>query len=182
MKEFILAILDGVYLPPTHRSIGGDLLEQEYTKLKNKVEVLLQGQEKLNFVLDESPNISSYHIVNLSIIIPQYGSIFLANKDVGNKSLDTNFFTNWFMRMAAPYDLSRVSSLITDTCATMRSTWTGLELTEQLSHTLFIPCDSYGLQLLIKDILELPQIAPIIAQAQAIVGAFHHAKKQYAIL
>ena len=27
MKEFILAISDGVYLPPTHQSIGGDLLE-----------------------------------------------------------------------------------------------------------------------------------------------------------
>jgi len=64
----------------------------------------------------------------------------------------------------------------------MRSTWTGLERTDELSHALFIPCDSHGLQLLIKDILELPQIAPIIAKAQAIVSAFHKAKKQYAIL
>ena len=182
MKDFILAVSDGVYLPPSRRSIGGELLEEEYTKLKNKIEVLLRAQDKLNFVLDESPNISSHRIVNISVVIPQYGSIFLGNEDVGDKSLDTNFFTNWFMRMVAPYDLSRVSSLTTDTCATMRSTWSGLESTEQLSHAIFIPCDSHGLQLLIKDLLELPQIAPIIEKAQTIVGAFHRAKKQYAIL
>jgi hypothetical protein len=182
MKEFIQAVSDGVYNPPNARSISGDLLDQEYTKLKGKVELLLQSQEKLNFVLDESPNISSRRIVNISVVIPQYGSIFLSNEDVGDKSLDTVFFTNWFMRMTIPYDLSRVSSLTTDTCATMRSTWTGLEHIPQLAHALFIPCDSHGLQLLIKDILELPQIASIIAFAQAIVTAFHCSKKQYSIL
>jgi len=182
MKDFIQAVSDGVYNPPSSRSIGGDLLDQEYTLLKSRIELLLQAQERLNFVLDESPNISSHRIVNISVVIPQYGSIFLNNEDVGKDSLDTSFFTNWFMRMAMPYNLLRVSSLTTDTCATMRSTWTGLEHTTQLSHALFIPCDSHGLQLLIKDLLELPQIAPIIAQAQAIVTAFHRSKKQYAIL
>jgi hypothetical protein len=182
MKDFIHAVSNGVYFPPSPRLIGGELLDQEYIALKNRIEVLLQSQEKLHFVLDESPNISSHRIINLSVVIPQYGSIFLANEDIGNKSLDANFFTNWFLRMVAPYDLSRVGSLTTDTCSTMRSTWNGLQHIKQLSHTLFIPCDSHGLQLLIQDLLELPQIAPIIAKAQAIVGAFHRSKKQYAIL
>jgi hypothetical protein len=182
MKDFIQAVSDGIYNPPSSRLIGGDLLDQEYTLLKSKIELLLQSQKKLNFVLDESPNISSHRIVNISVVIPQYGSVFLNNEDVGSKSLDTSFFTNWFLKMAIPYDLSRVSSLTTDTCATMRSTWTGLEHTEQLAHALFIPCDSHGLQLLIKDILELPQIASIIISAQTIVTSFHRSQKQYAIL
>jgi hypothetical protein len=182
MKDFIQAVSDGVYNPPSSRLIGGDLLDQEYTSLKSKIELLLQSQEKLNFVLDESPNISSRRIVNISVVIPQYGSIFLNNEDVGDESLNTSFFTNWFMKMALPYDLSRVSSLTTDTCATMRATWTGLEYTKQLAHALFIPCDSHGLQLLMKDILELPQIAPVIASAQTIVVAFRRSQKQYAIL
>ena len=182
MKDFIFTVSDGVYLPPSTHLIGGNLLEEAYTTLRNKIEVLIRGQDKLNFVLDESLNISSHQIVNISIVIPQYSSIFLGNEDIGNKSLDTPFFTNWFLRKAASYDLSRVSSLTTDTCSTMRSIWTGLQQVDQLSHALFIPCDSHGLQLLIKDILELPQIAPIIQQAQAIVQAFHRSKKQYAIL
>jgi len=64
----------------------------------------------------------------------------------------------------------------------MRSTWTGLENTDQLSHALFVPCDSHGLQLLIKDLLEQPRIAEVVDMAQTIVRAFHKAKKQYAIL
>ncbi len=133
MKDFIQAVSDGVYNPPNAQSISGDLLDQEYTKLKSKVELLLQSQEKLNFVLDESPNISSRRIINISVVIPQYGSIFLSNEDVGDKSLDTAFFTNWFTRIVIPYDLSRVSSLTTDTCAIMRLTWTGLEYIPQLA-------------------------------------------------
>jgi hypothetical protein len=116
------------------------------------------------------------------VVLPRYGSIFLGNEDVGDKSLDTTFFTTWFLEMAAPYDLLRVGSLTTDTCATMRSTWTGLESLKQLSHTVFVPCDSHGLQLLIKHLLGLPSVAPIIEQAQTIATSFHRSKKQYAIL
>jgi hypothetical protein len=68
------------------------------------------------------------------------------------------------------------------TCATMRSTWTGLESSEGLSHVLLIPCDSHGLQLLIKDRLQEPNTAEVMAKAHTIVISFHRSKKQYAIL
>jgi hypothetical protein len=45
-----------------------------------------------------------------------------------------------------------------------------------------VPCDSYGLQLLINDILKREPFASTIAKAQMIVSTFHHAKKQYTIL
>jgi hypothetical protein len=64
----------------------------------------------------------------------------------------------------------------------MRNTWTRLEKQDLLSHVLFIPCDSHGLQLLIKDLLNQPGIAEVMRKAQAIVVGFHHAKKQYSIL
>jgi hypothetical protein len=86
------------------------------------------------------------------------------------------------MKKASAYDLSRVSSLTTDTCTTMRSTWLGLEAVDKLSHVLFIPCDSHGLQLLIKDLLDQPRIAEVMIMAQTIINAFHRAEKQYAIL
>ena len=64
----------------------------------------------------------------------------------------------------------------------MRNTWTGLEKLDLLSHTLFIPCDSHGLQLLIKDLLDQPRIAEVMKKAHLIVTGFHYAKKQYSIL
>ena len=42
IKDFIVAVSNNIYIPPSFKSIGGDLLDQEYTTLKNKIEVLLQ--------------------------------------------------------------------------------------------------------------------------------------------
>jgi hypothetical protein len=89
MRDFIAAATDGLYIPPTRTRIGGELLDQQYTAVHTQVEALLQSQDKLNFVLDESPNISSRRIVNISVVIPGYGSIYLANKDTGHQILNT---------------------------------------------------------------------------------------------
>ena len=43
IKDFILAVSNSVYIPLSLRSISGDLLDQEYTTLKNKVEELLRA-------------------------------------------------------------------------------------------------------------------------------------------
>jgi hypothetical protein len=51
-----------------------------------------------------------------------------------------------------------------------------------LKHSFFVPCDSHGLQLLIKDILESQPFCDVITKAQTIVSSFHQAAKQYAIL
>ena len=41
MKDFIQAVSDSIYNPPSSRLIGRDLLDQEYTLLKSKIEFLL---------------------------------------------------------------------------------------------------------------------------------------------
>jgi hypothetical protein len=66
-----------------------------------------------------------------------------------------------------------MSSLSTNTCATMRKTWTRLEDHPLLKHAFFVPCDSHGLQLLIKDILESKLFCDVITKAQLIVSTFH---------
>ena len=72
--------------------------------------------------------------------------------------------------------------MTTDTCATMRLFWELAEKTKELAHVIFVPCDSHGLQLLIKDLCTTTWFRPILEGAQAIARGFHKAKKQYAIL
>jgi hypothetical protein len=138
----------------------------------------------LQFVLDESTNINHRQMVNLSVVIPGFGSFYLENYHVKDKALTASFFVDWFFKQAIAYcsNPKRISSLSTDTCATMRLMWTGLEKHPLLQHLFFVPCDSHGLQLLVKDILESKPFADVIAKAQSIVTVFHRAKKQYAIL
>ena len=39
----------------------------------------------------------------------------------------------------------------------------------ELKHVFFVPCDSHGIQLLVKDLLEIPVFKDIMAKAQTVV-------------
>jgi hypothetical protein len=123
-------------------------------------------------------------MLNLSVVLPSYGPFYLENEHVGDKALNARFMVEWLFQKTRVYcsDPRRMSSLTTDTCATMRKTWTGIEEDPRMEHCFVVPCDSHDLQLLIKDILETEPFATTIAKVQAIVSTFHRAKKQYAIL
>jgi hypothetical protein len=78
--------------------------------------------------------------------------------------------------------LSKIVSITTDTCSTMDALKKRLENTPGLEHTLMVPCDSHGLQLLIKDILQRPDIKDIWGIATAVVNRLRNSRKQYAFL
>ena len=79
-------------------------------------------------------------------------------------------------------DLTRINSVSTDTCSTMFSMWEQLERYDDFKHCLFIPCDSHGIQLLIKDVLDLPYFSNVLQQAQLIAKSFRKALLQLARL
>ena len=78
--------------------------------------------------------------------------------------------------------LDRINSIANDTCKTMRGMWKEVQKFEDLKHCLFIPCDSHGIQLLVGDLLKLPDFNDTIQKAQCIVKSFRHAPLQYARL
>lgn len=75
-----------------------------------------------------------------------------------------------------------MNSLATDMCNTMRALWRILSEDERLRHIFFIPCNSHGLQLLLKDILTIEPYQSLHHQAQSIAVAFKKAPKQFSIL
>jgi hypothetical protein len=71
---------------------------------------------------------------------------------------------------------------MTDTCSTMRKFWDVLNKKPRFERSFFIPCDFYGLQLLIKDIVGVRTFGETIRKAQAIISHFRSAHKQLALL
>jgi hypothetical protein len=74
---------------------------------------------------------------------------------------------------------SRVVSIATDTCATMNSLMEKLQADPDFTHVIWAPCDSHGLQLFLKDILEPSKTRPEIGhlpqtwkETQAIATTF----------
>src|SRR5438046_1747866 len=60
--------------------------------------------------------------------------------------------------------------------------WKEVQKLEDFKHCLFIPCDSHNIQLLVGDLLKLPDFNDTIQKAQCIVKSFRHAPLQYACL
>src|SRR5579859_6420343 len=75
-----------------------------------------------------------------------------------------------------------LNSITNDTCSTMFSMWGEIKKFPEFKHVFFVPCDSHGLQLFVKDLLKTPRFENIIQQAQSLISAFKKAPLQYARL
>jgi hypothetical protein len=68
-------------------------------------------------------------------------------------------------------DLLKWISFATDTCSTNQNSWTRLLNIPETKHVILVPCDSHGLQLLIKDLLtSVPSINAVWLKASNIVN------------
>lgn len=84
--------------------------------------------------------------------------------------------------VVGPDGFDRINSVGTDTCNTMRDSWNRMERDPRTKHVFFVPCDSHGLQLLMKDIIETNWFTSRFSSAQNIVTHFNHSPKQLAML
>ncbi len=75
-----------------------------------------------------------------------------------------------------------MNSLTTDTCNLIRALWKSLKKDPRLEHIFCAPCNSHGIQLLIKDILSIKWYSGVIRRAQLIVKFFRTANEQYNVL
>jgi BED zinc finger len=73
----------------------------------------------------------------------------------------------------------RVTSLATDTNSTMRKLWRLMleDPAHQTNKIICIGCDSHGIQLLIKDILQLPEFRSTFKEASAVVSTIRNSPK-----
>ena len=128
--------------------------------MKLDVKQQIKGKP-LSLVTDESTDISQNRLINTSVVTPNglsYTWDTLEAKE-GAQTLEVLFeellgtATNITNRQ-----LSQIVSLSTNTCGTIRSLWKIASKHSQTKTWITIPCNSYRIQLLIKDILIIPPI------------------------
>jgi Protein of unknown function (DUF 659)/hAT family C-terminal dimerisation region len=184
MKE-ALHELHPAYKPPTRYVLSGKLLEEVYSDLKVNVDKAITATPYLNVITDESENISSERIANISIHTLS-GAFHWTSEDLLARRMTAVGVSEWLkehLKIISNGDLSRINSIATDTCNTMLGAWEKLHNSAELKHCFFIPCDSHGIQLLIKDLFTyVLSLKELHDQAQAIVKAFRKATLQYARL
>ena len=120
-------------------------------------------------------------------------SWFLHLHDMEDKTLDAPTISSWILKrlhnlllqLDDVVDWKRINSISTDTCSVMKSVWQNLATTSELKHAFMIPCDSHGLQLIMKDIVDpkaskVPQAKEVFRTALEIVVFFHRSPLEYA--
>lgn len=176
--------LNPAYKPPTRKTISNTLLTNVYDGIKVDVSTILQDLQHINIVTDESTNVNGSRILNLSINTPR-GSFHWISEDIGSRQFSATEIVTWLksqLQILTNNDLKRVNSIATDTCPIMLKMWKELRQFSELRHCFTIPCDSHGLQLLIKDILKLDSCKTTLQEAQCIVKLFKTSPLQHARL
>lgn len=179
-KDF-LHRLNPAYKPPSRMTIAGPLLDEVYSAIKARTDVLISSLDGINVITDESSNINTNRIANISVH-SRYGALHYVSENIRAKRMTASAAAQWLRNHLLALSNNRldcINSISNDTCSTMRGMWAEIEKFEDLRHCLFIPCDSHGIQLLVKDLLNLPYFNEIIQKAQCIVKSFRHAPLQY---
>src|SRR5579859_998022 len=176
--------LNPAYKPPSRNAISGRLLDSIYTQVKSRTEEVIASFHNINVITDESTDINSSRIFNLSIHSID-GSIHYVSEDIQTISMTAFAAAEWLRKHlinVSNHNLNRINSITNDTCSTMFSMWGEVEKYPDLKHVFFIPCDSHGIQLLVKDLLQIPRFNEVIQKAQFLVSSFRKAPLQYARL
>ena len=182
-KSFLQS-LNPAYIPPSRHAISGRLLDAVYSQVRTQTDELIASLPHINVITDESTNINKAKICNISIH-SEHGSIHYLSEDILAKRMTASAAAEWLrnhLLTLSNGDLSRLNSLGTDTCKVMLNMCLQLQQYDDLKHCFFIPCDSHGIQLLIKDLLQIPRFQEVLKQAQTVVKAFRKAPLQYARL
>jgi hypothetical protein len=156
-----------------------------FDKIETAVDLWLSASQSLNLVTDESTNISGNRIINTSAITNNGDCFYISNieaepgklgaEELADMAVDT-------VKKITKGDLSKVASWTTDTCAVMRSMCKKFGKIPGLEHVFTVSCDSHGLQLIIKDLLQRPQIEKDFKAALQIVDGSRNGSKQLSLL
>jgi Protein of unknown function (DUF 659)/hAT family C-terminal dimerisation region len=186
MKDFILN-LEPAFEVPSNRTFATTVLDLCYEETRAEVFDVLRRSHFLNVSLDESSNIKRDRIINICILT-NFGPFCLRYELVGVGTSSAERIAEWLVKQLEILEkdigqkLPRINSLTTDTCSTMRSLWELLRTYDRFKYALFVPCDSHGLQLLIKDIISHNMFKDTMKKAQDIVVHFRKSHKQLALL
>ena len=117
MQNLILAANPGLTIPPRHK-IGDELLYAIYNEVEQEILKYLDGEQLLNFNMDESTDNARHRVITLAVNIPDKGSFTLCTKDIGSLQEDSRNMADWFLNEAIKWTkggLAKVNSICFDT-------------------------------------------------------------------
>lgn len=183
MQEFFAQGIG--YQPPCRDRLAITLVDMIYLETKQEVDRLLEANNMINIVSDESNNQAGDRILKMTVLTKDHESFHAFSESAGAMKHDAQATAAWMLEkidQLTRSDFKKVNSVATDTCSLEHAVRDTLSLDPRLQHAFFIPCDSHGLQFLIKDLLGLEPLSAVFLQALKIVNSLRKAKHHLGIL
>jgi Protein of unknown function (DUF 659) len=181
MKK-LLKKLNPAYDPPFSYLLANRLLDDCYNETWNEFLDVLKAYDVLNVLVDESSTINRDRVINACILTDR-GPFCLkyekVSKDTSSAERQAEWLTDLLDKLEQKigFDLPPINCVMTDTCSTIRKFWNVLSKKSRFEYSFFVPCDSHGIQLLIKDIVCFGTFSGTVKKAQIIVSHFRSAHK-----
>ena len=161
-KEFFKALN---YKTLKRTQLSSTLLNRCYTRVKAQVQSIADSASNIQIVTDGSTNIAKTCIENVSFLVD---NILYYQKSIGVGAVKIG--ADWSVRNLVDSAkeitqnaLNRWTSYSSDTCPTQRAIQRCLCKELDYQYILSIPCDSYSIQLIFRDLLQLIGATPSIS-------------------
>ena len=179
--------LNPVYTGPSRKVLSTTILNECYQETRNDVFGIVKRSNIINLITDESSTSARDRVINLCIHTTR-GPFHIKHALVPLGTSSAERQAAWICTVLDEIEaeigqpLPGINSTATDTCGTMRKLWRALRGDRRFKHALFVPCDSHGIQLLIKDIVMLPEFQNVMRSTNDVVSHFRTSHKQLALL
>ena len=161
------------------------MLIEVYKEYKAKVEKELANDQWLNVIFNVSENINGQRVLNICVQVAGRQTFYwttIDTKAVELTAVNYLLLLQPILRDITAGNLACINSFSTDSCNTMRATRQLCLQHPKLQHCFWALCDSHGLQLLIKDLLALPDFTFVFQNTSILTTFFSNSKLQNARL
>lgn len=179
--KHLITLLNPTYAKnmPSARVISGTLLKKTYEKSKSTIKTILDESGCLILTSDGWANVNNDHIVNFTVKSKNNQSFFLKSINTLGVSQTATTITNSICAVLEEVGVEKFSAVITDNPNVMQAAWKLIE--GRYPHIAAYGCAAHGVNLLIKDITNLPLYASTIKDSTKVIQFIKNHQSAYAM-
>lgn len=167
----MIAVLNPAYANniPCRNTLSSKLLDDEYDRLKKKVEKILSDTTSgLILISDGWTNVRKNHLVNFCVHVPNIGKTFFYKSiDTSEITQDAQQVADQLLDVINEIGREKFCGVVTDNAPVMQAAWKFVET--EITHISANGCAAHCVNLLIEDIVKVSNRAKLLEDARKVI-------------
>jgi hypothetical protein len=152
---------------PSAKVLSGRLLDQQFTDIRSNIQEILRNSENLTLTSDGWTNLRKEHLVNFVVKAPGNLPMFFKSIDTSGVPQTGDAVADAICDVIDEIGSLKIHAVVTDNAPTMQSAWKVIE--KRYPWIQAYGCAAHGMNLVIKDILSIPEYSKTSKNASKII-------------